>query len=289
MAKKTINATICSYINFESIFLKLFFTENCTFGKLTQNLLMKLFSIFCFLFLSPLLFFGQESAEVNLPDSETRPFSDAIATNIKRYRLNSNLAYETEDLERAQFLYDSLVNKVLVGTKFDNFLVNDYKSKQPIHFEEFTKPVYLKTTALWAEPNDSELKALNDVAAEFGDIIDFVVLYWESPERIREARKEFDDNITVLYVDELDNANTAVVPILKHSLGLPSIILMDEEKKILNIKKGVSPTFIASPLTEEVPAFGEFNTPDTEEQFVHSYGVYFDFLTKNVTEIINKM
>lgn len=250
---------------------------------------MKLVSITCFLFLSLYTLYGQQSADLRFPASESRAFSEAIATNIKRYKNNSNLAYETEDIERAEFLYDSLINKVLIGTKFDNFLVNDYKSKQPIKFEEFTKPIYLKTSAIWAEPNESEIKALNDIAAEFGDIIDFVILYWESPENIREARKEFDDNITVLYVDEQRNTNTAVVPILKHSLGLPSVILMDQERKILNIRKGVSPTFIETPLAEEIHDFGEFNSPDTEEQFVHSYGIYFDFLTQNVTEIINKM
>ncbi len=250
---------------------------------------MKLFSITCFLFLSFLSLFAQGSSELGLPTSETRSFSEAIATNIKRYRENSKLAYNTEDLERAQFLYDSLVNKVLVGTHFDNFSVNEYRSQEPFKFEEFKKPIYLKTSALWAEPNDSELKALNDIASEFGDIIDFVILYWESPETIREARKEFDSNITVLYVDERQNTNTAIVPILKHSIGLPSIILMDEERKVINIRKNVSPTFIQSPITEEVSVYGEFNTPDTEEQFVHSYGVYFDFLSKNVTEIINKM
>lgn len=250
---------------------------------------MKLFSITCFLFLFTYNTFGQESTQLRLPTTETRSFSEAIATNIKRYRENSSLAYHTEDLERAQFLYDSLVNKVLVGTHFDNFAVNEYRSQQAFKFEQFDKPIYLKTSALWAEPNNSEIKALNDIAAEFGDIIDFAILYWESPENIKEARIEFNPNITILYVDERQNKNTAIVPILKHSLGLPSIILMDEERKILNIRKNVSPTFISTPITAEVPVFGEFNTPDTEEQFVHSYGVYFDFLSENVTKIINEM
>lgn len=250
---------------------------------------MKLVSILCFLFLSLHNLTGQESTDLRLPEANSRPFSEAIATNIKRYKNHSNLAYETEDLERAKFLYDSLVNKVLIGTEFDNFSVTDYKSNQPVKFEEFTKPIYLKTSAVWAEPNDSEIKALNDIAAEFGDIIDFVILYWESSENIHEARREFNKNITVLYVDEQQNTNTAVVPILKHSLGLPSVILMDEKRKILNIRKGVSPNYLETPLTEEIPDFGEFNTPDTEEQFIHSYGVYFEFLTENVTKIINNM
>lgn len=250
---------------------------------------MKLFSITCFVFLSLYSLFGQESVELRLPSSETRVFSQAVATNIKRYRENCSLAYQTEDLERAEFLFDSLVNKVLIGTQFDNFRVNNYRSKQTFEFEEFEKPVYLKTSAVWAEPNNSEIKAFNDMAEEFGDIIDFAILYWDAPETIREARKEFNDNITILYVNELENDNTAVVPILKHSLGLPSIILMDQERTIINIRKGVSPTFISTPISEEVPEFGEFNTPDTEEQFIHSYGVYFDFLTENITEIIEKM
>ena len=50
--------------------------------------------------------------------------------------------------------------------------------------------------------------------------------------------------------------------------------------------KNISPHFISNPQTEEIPEFGEFNTPDTEVQFVHSYGVYFEFLTENSTSIL---
>ncbi len=247
---------------------------------------------FALIFLLSLLAFKgfsqNNEVPLNLPSEDFRFFSDAIANNIRLYKVNSQVATEKKDLERIKFLYDSLVSKVLKGTHFDNFLVTDYKSNKPIYLENFTKPIYLKTTSNWCEPNESEIQALNDIAEEFGDVIDFVVLYWDTRTTLETVKKPYTDNVHVIYVDELENYNSTIVHVVKHSLGIPSIFLMDNKRTIIDIKKGVSPSFTSQPTTE-YKGFGNFNPPTSKEHFINSYTTYFEALAKDVNTILQNI
>ena len=102
-------------------------------------------------------------------------------------------------------------------------------------FDNFEKPIYLKTISTWCEPNDSEAAAFNDVADEFNDLIDFVVLYWDPKHKMDQVSQKYNRNVTVIYVDETDNYSSAIVTSLKHSLGLPTVLLMDEERTIIEM------------------------------------------------------
>ena len=214
-------------------------------------------------------------------------FSDAISRNVNLFKVNSQVAKEKQDFERVTFLYDSLVNHCLKGTHFDNFLVS--KSNGDLaYFDSFEKPIYLKTTAAWCEPNDSESAAFNDIADEFNDIIDFVVLYWEPKYKIEEIAKKYNNNVTVIYIDESENYNSDIINSLKHSLGLPTIILMDEERTILDIKRGANPKYVAPP-SKGLTKFGTFNPGTTKDHFVNSYNSYFEKLVIDVNEIISNL
>jgi len=225
---------------------------------------------------------------LNVPDENFQFFSDAIANNIRLYKVNSQVANEKKDVERAEFLFDSLVNNCLKGTHFDNFIVNNYKTGQGIYMEAFEKPIYLKTTSAWCEPNASEVQALNDVANEFGDVIDFVVLYWDRRDNPELAKKEYNSNISLVYVDELENYNSAIIHTVKHSLGIPSILLMDNERMIIDINKGVSPVFTPHKQTE-FTAYGEFNPSTSKEHFVNTYSTYFDAIVEDVNIILQNI
>jgi len=251
-------------------------------------ILMKYIIVFIFSINTFLGFSQTNEVAINLPTENFRFFSDAIANNIGLYKVNSQVANEKKDLERANFLYDSLVNNVLKDTHFDNFVVNDFKSGRGIYMETFQKPIYLKTTTLWCEPNDSEIQALNDIAKEFGDVIDFIVLYWDERSKIEAAKKQYSSTINLVYVDELENYNSAIIHTLKHSLGIPTIILMDEQRKIIDINKGVSPVYTPKKETEYT-AFGEFNPPTTKEHFINSYGVYFESMANDVNTILQNL
>ena len=233
-------------------------------------------------------FSQSDNESVDFPTDDFQFFSDAIANNIRLYKVNSKVAHEKKDTERAQFLFDSLVNNCLKGTHFDNFIVNDYKSGQTRYMETFTKPIYLKTTATWCEPNDSEVQALNDIATEFGDVIDFVVLYWDERSKLDNSQKIYNKNVSIVYVDELENYNSAIVHTLKHSLGMPSVLLMDGGRNIIDIRKNVSPIFHTQKESTFVK-YGEFNPLTTKEHFVNTYNTYFDAIVKDVNTILQNI
>lgn len=165
-------------------------------------------------------------------------FSQEITKNIKKYVKESQLAYHDKDYVRADFLYDSLVQNVILKSYLDNFKVKKRSGKE-INMSEFKKPMILLSTASWCTPSSGTIPALNEIAHTFGDNIDFVVLYWDTKENAKKASKDFKKNIQVVYVDELDNKGAAVVKDMKHSLGLPTCFLLDENKKIIDIRRTV--------------------------------------------------
>lgn len=166
-------------------------------------------------------------------------FSEAISTHLPKYKERADKAYRLHNVERAEFLFDSLVNHCLKGSRLDDFKVKNLK-KDPVRLDEFKKPVYLMTNASWVVSNKGEIPALNRLAAKYHEQVDFVVLFWDERETVRELSKKYNRYIKILYVDELQNNSSYVVRTMKHSLGLPTTFLLDKDKKILDIRRKVS-------------------------------------------------
>jgi thiol-disulfide isomerase/thioredoxin len=165
-------------------------------------------------------------------------FSEAIGENIKKYTKNSQKAYAAQDFERAEFLFDSLINNVVNGSYLDNFKVRK-RSGRKIELYKFEKPIFLMTYASWCTPGVGEIPALNEIAKKYHDDIDFVVLFWDSKKNVRKATRKYSNKINILYVDEKENTNNHVVEVMKHSLGFPTSFFMDENKKIVDVRRGV--------------------------------------------------
>lgn len=165
-------------------------------------------------------------------------FSESIGKNIKKYTQNSQRAYENQDLERAEFLFDSLINKVINGSYLDNFKVRKLSGKM-IELYKFEKPIFLMTYASWCTPGVGEVPALNEVAEEYYKDIDFVVLFWDSKENVRKSTREYSRKINIIYVDETENTHDHIIEIMKHSLGFPTSFFIDENKRIVDVRRGV--------------------------------------------------
>ena len=165
-------------------------------------------------------------------------FSEAIGQNIKKYTIKSQLAYFDQDFERAEFLFDSLINNVVNGSYLDNFKVRKLSGKK-IELYKFKKPVFLMTYASWCTPGIGEIPALNEIAEKHYQDIDFVVLFWDSKENVRKSTRDYSSKINVVYVDEKENTNDHIVEIMKHSLGFPTSFFIDESKRIVDIRRGV--------------------------------------------------
>ena len=166
-------------------------------------------------------------------------FSEAISTHLPKYSTKADKAYRTHDIQRAEFLFDSLVNHCLKGSKFDNFKVRNLK-KDPVELYEFEKPVYLLTYASWVVPTEGEVPALNQLAEKYHEQVDFIILLWDDRKTTKNFAEKYSDKINVLYVDELQNQSSHVVKMMKHSLGLPTTFLLNKDKGITDIRRKVS-------------------------------------------------
>lgn len=165
-------------------------------------------------------------------------FSEVIGKNIKHYKIQSQLAYHNNDFERADFLFDSLINHVINGSLLDNFEVRKLSGRS-VELNDFEKPVFLMTYASWCTPGVGEIPALNSIVEEFHKEIDFVVLFWDSKEKVKAVSKEYHTKIHVVYVDETENTHNHIVQTMKHSLGFPTSFFINEDKKIVDVRRGV--------------------------------------------------
>jgi thiol-disulfide isomerase/thioredoxin len=163
-------------------------------------------------------------------------FSQAIGKNIRKYRGEAKKAYADKNLERANFLFDSLVDNVVNGTYLDNFKVRKFSGRK-IELYSFEKPTYLITYASWCVPGIGEVPAFNDVADRYHKEMDFVVLFWGSRKKIRKIKRKYSRNVQVLYVDEKENRNDFTIRTMKHSLGFPTTFIIDKDKQILDIRR----------------------------------------------------
>lgn len=164
-------------------------------------------------------------------------FSEAIGQNIKKYTNNSQKAYADKDFERAEFLFDSLINNVVNGSYLDNFKVRTLSGRKT-ELSKFKKPMLLMTYASWCAPGVGEIPALNEVAKQYYKDIDFVVLFWDTKEKVHKSSKAYSNKIKIVYVDEKENTNDHIVKIMKHSLGFPTSFFIDKEKQILDVRRG---------------------------------------------------
>lgn len=166
-------------------------------------------------------------------------FSEALSLNLPKYDSWAKKAYQSDNIARAEFLFDSLINHCLKGSYLDNFHVRDLNKKR-VQLNNFSKPVYLVTKASWLVPTEGETPALNKLAEQYHDQIDFVVLFWDDHKTTKELAKKYHKAIKVLFVDESGNESNYVIRNMKHALGFPTAFLLSPEKKIVDIRRNVS-------------------------------------------------
>jgi len=165
-------------------------------------------------------------------------FSKVIGENIKAYRIKSQLANLENDFERSEFLFDSLINNVVNGSYLDNFKVRKLSGRK-VELNDFDKPIFLMTYASWCTPGSGEIPALNEIAKKYHKEIDFIILFWDSKDKVKKASKDYNKYITIVYVDEKENTNDHIVETMKHSLGFPTSFFIDENKRIVDVRRGV--------------------------------------------------
>ncbi|PZR12624.1 MAG: thiol-disulfide oxidoreductase [Flavobacterium psychrophilum] len=180
------------------------------------------------IFLFPLTALGQ------IPDSLY--FSNAIKINFAQYKKQSTLAFVTGDLQRGQFLFDSLVHNRLIGTTFDNITLKK-SSGSRLKLSSVKQPLFLLTYASWCVPNQGEIPALNKLARKYGKDVKIIVLFWDRKDKMKKLARKFSSRITVCYAHEYYKTDTRTVAALKHTLGFPTSYFLDAERKIVDIRR----------------------------------------------------
>ncbi len=169
-------------------------------------------------------------------DSKTY-LTDAIIDTGEKYLKNCEQAILDKDMDRVNFLFDSITSYTYKGVYFDNFKLQQVKGRE-LRINDFKKPVVLITLSTWYLNSKGEIAAINDLAKKYKKNIDFVVLYWGTKKESKKAAKALNGNVTVAYVDELDNKGAYIVQKLKHFFGFPTCYYLNADKSIAAITRG---------------------------------------------------
>lgn len=179
-------------------------------------------------------------------------FSEELYMHLSDYNQKADLAYRFNDYDKGEELFESFIQDHLEGSYMDDFKFQSLNKKE-VNLYNYKNPVFLITYASWCIPSKGEIPAINKLASEYKDKIDFVILFWDKKDKAKELSKKFSSDISVVYVDESKNQGAYVVKQLKHSLGLPTCFLLDENKQIMDIRRSVFPSF----QTEDEEAYRE--------------------------------
>ena len=181
-----------------------------------------------------------------------KSFPQAVKENLKKYNLASNRAYEKGDLEKGQFLFDTLVNNQLVGTKFQDYILKKAGGGK-LKLSTIKKPILIQTYASWCVLNKGEIPALNKLARKYYKDLKIVVVFWDKRQSMKSLASQFSGNIEVCYANESYSRDEEVLATLKYSIGYLTSYYLDENLKVISIKKGAPPqTPKRTPLKEAI-------------------------------------
>lgn len=197
-------------------------------------------------FIGPLVFSQKDSLQ------DKTFFSEELFMHLNDYNRKADLAYQFNDYDKGKELFENFIQDHLEGSFMDNFKFQSLKKKE-VSLYEYENPVFLITYASWCIPSKGEIPAINKLASEYKNRVDFIVLFWDRQETAKKLSKKFSSDISVVYVDESVNSGANVVKQLKHSFGLPTCFLLDKNKQITDIRRSVFPSFN----TEEEEAYRE--------------------------------
>ena len=199
-------------------------------------------------------------------------FSDAIKENIIPYKKASNKAYESYNIEEGKALFDSLVKTKLIGTKFDDFSFKVYKDKN-VKINRINKPIFIITYASWCVIPKGEIPALNILAKEHVNDMQFIVVFWDKKTDLKKIAYKFSSNIKVCYANECYAKDSHIVATIKHTLGFPTSIFIDENKNVVSVKHFENKTKLKTPVKEAI---------------IDSYNYFSKDINQNLVNAVNK-
>jgi thiol-disulfide isomerase/thioredoxin len=162
--------------------------------------------------------------------------SEAIKANLNYYQKASEIAFARKDFTEGQHLFDSLVQYHLLGTEFDNFTIKGYHAKN-LTLNKINKPIFIITYTSWCLLNKGEIAGLNRLAKEHRDKIVFIVLFWDKKSNLKKIANQFSNDIEICHANNRYKNDLKIFFMLKNTLGFPISYFIDENKKVLHIKR----------------------------------------------------
>lgn len=200
------------------------------------------------LFMTLMLFFGIAYGQ----EQEQKSFSAAVKQNIKKYNTLSSRAYESGDVEQGQYLFDTLVANQLAGTKFEDYSLKKFSGGK-LKLSSIKKPIMIQTYSSWCVLNKGEIPALNKLARKYHKDLQIVVVFWDKKQAAKSLASQFNSYIEVCYANENYKKDEAMVATLKYAMGFLISYYLDENLKVVSIKKGApAQTPKKTPLKEAI-------------------------------------
>jgi thiol-disulfide isomerase/thioredoxin len=173
----------------------------------------------------------------NASNSDTLAvFSESVKANFKSYVSLSNKAYTKKNFEKAEVLFDSLVQNSLVGTRFDDFSFKR-KGKTRINLSEIEKPILLITYSTWCILGKGEIPALNKIAKEYEGKMQIVIVFWNKKREVKKIAQKFDNEIIVCYANDTEKKDLKAISCLKKTFGFPTSYLINQNMELVDIQK----------------------------------------------------
>lgn len=170
-------------------------------------------------------------------------FFESILTHQKKFNYDIQKAYVSQNFKKVEIIFNSFIETHLLQTKMNDFSWNRFKSKAKSLNDIEDLPIYLLTRSSWCIPSEGEVPAINQIAAKYKDKIKFVVLFWDPKSKMKQQGRKYNRIVEVVYIDELKNKNDYTIKALKHVLGVPTVYVLDENKKVRLVERFISTPF----------------------------------------------
>ncbi|HEX9980695.1 MAG TPA: hypothetical protein VGB50_09050 [Flavobacterium sp.] len=164
-------------------------------------------------------------------------FADAVKVRLNKYNLQCDFEFERGDYQRGQFLFDSLVQNHLVGTRFHNYAFKNTSGRK-VRLDKIKKPIFIITYASWCVLNKGEIAALNKLSRKYSKDVQFIVLLWDKKQNANKISRKFSGNIKVCYANEAYRNDSRIVSALKHTFGFPTSYFLNANLDVVDIKRG---------------------------------------------------
>lgn len=147
-------------------------------------------------------------------------------------------------LQDIKTLYDvnktDSLSQILIGCQLKEYSWIDLEEKV-IRLGENGKPIYLQATASWCKPCKAMIPVVNDLAAKYGDRIDFLLITFDRDEKAIKYKEQLHKNIRLIPSTTETNPNginKIIATDFIHIFPFPTIYYLDQNRIIKDIQIG---------------------------------------------------